>query len=148
MVYDSHELDLMAWMFGPILNVKAFTHRTGSLEIDTEDVAAISVKFKNGVLATFQADYIQRTPRRRYSICGDLGSIEWELNHPVKLYLAETGDWTKISDTLETDFNLMYIKQAQHVLDGAKKGKKPVTSVDHAALMLNNQINILNRSDD
>jgi hypothetical protein len=42
----------------------------------------------------------------------------------------------------------MYIKQTQHVLDGVRKGLKPVTSVDHAALILNNQINILNRTDD
>ena len=70
------------------------------------------------------------------------------LNHPVKLYLAETGDWAWISDTLKTDLNLMYIKQAQHVLDGAKKGMKPVTPIDQAALILNSQINILHRTDD
>ena len=141
-ILDTHEIDCMAWLCGPVTSSMGLSAQTGFLETSTEDVAAIALKFLGGVIGTLQIDYIQRVPRRRYNICGRDGTLEWELGEPLKLYKADQGEWVDIPGTLEADYNKMYLLQMQNVLSGVRNGGVPVTSLEHAENVLSTQLNL------
>lgn len=60
----SHELDLMAMLFGGWTNLTAAGGRFGDLEIDADDVFALTYETDRCPLATVQLNYHDRTVRR------------------------------------------------------------------------------------
>lgn len=133
-VNDTHELDYMSWLLGPVTGIIGMTAHSGALPIETEDVAVCSMRFANGALGSLLTDYIQRCRRRRYHISGDRGTIEWDFQTGL-VQLFQPGDEPgAIYDETVFDLNQMYLDQMHHVLDAVKsedrsKGE-PVTSID------------------
>ena len=140
-VLDMHELDYMVWLFGEITDLKGFIAHSGSLEINTEDVATACLRFKSGILATLQVDYIQRSYQRRYHISGDKGTIAWDIR-TNQISLDRAGEDKQSIEDVAEDINAMYVRQMQHVLDGMAGKVKPVTPVRHAAKVLNLQMRL------
>ena len=135
-VLDSHEFDYLTWLLGPVSTVTGYTAYSGTLDIETEDVAVACLKYKSGVLATVHVDYIQRDYRRRYHISGDAGTLEWDYKTGELLHYDATAGSTKIIGVAEDDLNAMYLEQSQHVMDGAKENIMPVTSISTAKEVL------------
>jgi predicted dehydrogenase len=134
-VLDTHELDMLTWLLGPVATLRGFTARSGALEIETEDVAACALAFESGALVTLLADYIQRIPRRRYLLSGDEGTIEWDLQDgAARLRLPGRPD----AETVDAGeaLNAMYLRQARHVLDALDSGAPPMTGIDQALSVL------------
>jgi predicted dehydrogenase len=73
-----HELDYVSWLIGSVSHVACFTDKVSSLEIETEDIAAILLRFKDGAIGTVHLDYIQRIPSRTCRIIGEAGTIFWD----------------------------------------------------------------------
>lgn len=131
-IFDTHEIDYLTWLLGPVVQLLGMKTQSGSLEIETEDVAACVLRFKSGALVTLLTDYIQRTPRRRYHLSGDAGTIEWDF-HAGELTVCRPGErFTERHDVRLPDVNEMYVAQARHVLDDLRLGRAPVTGVAHA----------------
>jgi len=140
-VLDSHEFDYLTWLMGPIDEIEGFSRRSGCLEIETEDLACACFSFECGALGTLHVDYIQRDPVRRYHISGDAGTLECDLRTGVlSHYDALSGKLEVVQ--LKEDLNEMYIRQAQHVLDGARALTSPVTSITHARDALRLQLRV------
>jgi predicted dehydrogenase len=59
-----HEVDYANWLFGSPQSVFANVGASGSLEIETDDFADLSVTYSAGLSATIHVDYLQ--PRRGY----------------------------------------------------------------------------------
>jgi len=133
---DSHEFDYLTWLLGPVTGVAGMAGRSGALDIDTEDVAAVALRFANGALATVQIDYIQREYRRRYHISGDQGTLEWDMATGVIRLFEAASKSTRTIEVGMADLNDMYIAQSRHILAGAKGKEKPVTSIRQAAAVL------------
>ncbi len=139
-VLDSHELDCLTWLLGPAVEIVGMVARSGALEIETEDVAAACLRFESGALATLQVDYIQRDARRRYHICGDGGTVEWDVRlGQVTSFRADSGETVTVDTPLD-DVNAMYVAQMRHVLDGAAGRTPPVTPIAAAARVLELQL--------
>lgn len=140
-VLDMHELDYMTWLLGDICDVAGFTAQTGSLEIETEDVACACIRFDSGVLATLQVDYIQRSYQRHYHISGDGGTIAWDIRtNKLSVYHADEDE--EVTEDVGEDMNAMYTRQMQHILEGVKGKVDPVTPVTHAIKVLNLQMRL------
>jgi predicted dehydrogenase len=60
----SHELDYLSWLFGPCRQVAALSGRSGALEIEGEDVAAMLLAFERCPAATLQLNYLDRPGTR------------------------------------------------------------------------------------
>src|SRR5215475_10799313 len=73
-----HELDYVSWLIGPVGQVACFADRLTSLEIQTEDTAALLLRFENGAIGTLHLDYVQRIPSRTCRIIGEKGTIIWD----------------------------------------------------------------------
>jgi predicted dehydrogenase len=139
-VLDSHELDYLTWLLGPVRAILGFTAHTGALETDTEDVASACLRFESGALATIQVDYIQREARRRYHLTGTEGTIEWDLQFDrVDVFRAADKRTERLEIPLG-DVNEMYVAQVRHVLEAIRQGLPPVTSLDHAMAVLGLQL--------
>ncbi len=75
----SHELDYLAWLFGPLRLLHAHIQHSGLLEIDVEDQADLVLCSENETLIMLHQDLLQHKVQRRCIIHGVLGRLEWDL---------------------------------------------------------------------
>jgi predicted dehydrogenase len=114
---------------GPVSQVACFADKVSSLEIETEDTAAIMLKFGNGAIGTVHLDYIQRTPSRTCRIIGDRGTILWDyFANAVRWYEAERGDWDVFEYT-EWQRNDRFVAEMRHLLDCLRGEEQPKVDV-------------------
>ncbi len=74
-----HEFDYIYRLFGPVKTLAAYTLHSESLNIETEDVAEVILKFENGALGAIHLDYLQPYIIRHCTITGSEGSIIWDI---------------------------------------------------------------------
>ncbi|HEX8332827.1 MAG TPA: Gfo/Idh/MocA family oxidoreductase [Segetibacter sp.] len=74
-----HEFDYLYHLFGKAQTIAALYKNSGSLEIETEDVAEVLIQFKSGCLGTIHLDYLQQKLIRNCVITGSAGTINWNL---------------------------------------------------------------------
>jgi predicted dehydrogenase len=74
-----HEFDYLYSLFGKAQTVAALYKNSGSLEIETEDVAEVLIQFTSGCLGTIHLDYLQQKLIRNCVITGSSGTITWNL---------------------------------------------------------------------
>ncbi len=74
-----HEFDYLFHLVGRVRTVGCFCRTTGSLEIETEDLAEVLLEFESDVLASVHLDYLQRKLVRHCLITGSEGTIFWDL---------------------------------------------------------------------
>ena len=72
-----HHLDLLCWLLGPVHSVFAYS-RTALANIECEDTLVCLLKFKNGVISTFEVTTAARPKdlEGSISLLGQNGSIE------------------------------------------------------------------------
>lgn len=61
----SHELDLLAWLFGPWSRIAALGGRRGNITVDSDDLWTILFEMQSSASATLQLNYFDRPGRRR-----------------------------------------------------------------------------------
>tara|TARA_Y100001935_G_C17273852_1_gene493510 strand:- start:97 stop:1164 length:1068 start_codon:yes stop_codon:yes gene_type:complete len=72
----SHHIDLLEWMFGEVVSVFAYSTRALA-NIEAEDTAVVSIKFKNGALGIVEATTATRPTdlEGSLSVMGEKGSV-------------------------------------------------------------------------
>lgn len=112
-----HELDYVRWLMGEVTSVAAFAdHLSPKLEIDTEDSAAIILRFASGALGEVHLDYVQRAYTRNCWLVGDGGTLAWDYPSPeVRLFDPKTKAWEVSSSVPSWDPNDMYLDEARHL---------------------------------
>ena len=128
-IFDTHELDYLRWLLGPIQSFNGFKAHSGALETETEDVAACVMRFKGGVLGVLLTDYIQRVGRRRYHVSGSEGTMEWDLSTNRLVFSRSGTPKAEVVDTKVDDLNQMYLDQSRRILEDLQTGGRPVTSL-------------------
>jgi predicted dehydrogenase len=112
-----HEIDLARWMLGEIEQVTCFASRVSSLEIETEDVAAILCRHENAAISEIHLDYVQRSYQRSCQVAGERGTIFWDFNERrVRWYDSPSGQWTNFEQPGEWQLNDMYVDEVEHFL--------------------------------
>lgn len=116
-ILDSiHEIDYIRWLVGDSVdNVACFAGHLSHLEIDTEDTAAILMRFASGAIGEIHMDYLQRSHTRSCQIIGDEGTVSWDHNdHKVSWYLAGVGQWQEFVYSEDWDPDEMYQDEIRH----------------------------------
>jgi predicted dehydrogenase len=72
-----HELDLVYWLAGKVVDVNAITRYVESLEIETEAIAQIGLRFDSGAIAQVHLDYVRPGYGRDLEIVGTQGVLYW-----------------------------------------------------------------------
>lgn len=133
-----HELDYIRWMLGPVESVSCFAGKLSRLEIETEDNAAILLKFCSGAIGEVHLDYVQRAYSRSCHIIGEEGTIRWDWNSgEVRLYRAADKKWKSYPIPARWEVNRMYSDELRHFLRCLKGKEKPALDVFEAAKVLN-----------
>lgn len=114
---DSHDVDYLTWLLGPVLRVCCRTVRTGTLAIDTNDLACLLLEFACGAVGTLQLDYLQRPYARRVHLTGAAGTAVWDYPEGVvRHYEAAAGCWREESVPADYEVNRMYLEESEHFL--------------------------------
>lgn len=128
---DSHEFDYVTWFLGPVQSLACMADRVSALEIDTEDTAAVMLKFASGAIGEMHLDYTQRAYQRNFEFFGEEGTIWWDIRErSVKLFEAgRGGTWTIFDEPAAYDLNAMYVDEVRHFLDCIDRQAAPLTDL-------------------
>jgi len=128
-----HEIDLAGWYLGEVQKVLCVCGKLSSLEIATEDVAALVCRHESGALSEIHLDYVQRTYERDCQIVGERGSIFWEFkNQQVRWFDAIGGRWTTFSQPPGWELNQMYVDEMKHFLECVRDERPTVLPIPDA----------------
>lgn len=104
--------------------------RVSSLEIQTEDTAAILIRFKSNAIGTINLDYIQRALSRSCRIVGEEGTVTWDLmNQKVSWFLAEDKTWHDFSYA-GFQRNDRFLAEMKHFLDCLQGKAEPEVNLE------------------
>ena len=78
-----HEIDYLYWLFGNVKEVSAITGKFSDLDIDSEDLSSISLRFKNNIIAEVHLDLFQRPAQRSCKIVGTNGTLFCDFNRNI-----------------------------------------------------------------
>jgi predicted dehydrogenase len=125
-----HELDYAMWLLGDVSEVACFADHVSRLEIDTEDVASVLLRFEAGAIAEVHLDYLQRVYSRSCKLVGEHGTARWDYTKPeLDLYLANVAEWKQHRLFEEWDPNVMYLDELRHFLRCLDGEEQPLADV-------------------
>jgi predicted dehydrogenase len=132
-----HEFDYCRWLLGEVKTVACFADRLSNLEIDTEDTAAVLVRFASGAIGEIHMDYVQRTSGRGCQVIGEQGTIWWSYpSSEVRWYSAETQKWEVFRGPNDWTPNQMYLDEMRHFLRSVAGQEQSVMDVGEAKRVL------------
>jgi predicted dehydrogenase len=132
-----HEIDLARWYLGDVREVFCAAGHLSSLEISTEDVAALVCRHASGALSEIHLDYVQRTYERGCHIAGENGSVFWDFREKqVRWYDASSDAWTMYAQPATWHLNQMYLDEMRHFLDCVRDRRPTVLPVSEAAAVM------------
>ena len=125
-----HEIDYIRWMLGEVEAVACFTGKLSHLDIETEDTAAILLRFTSGAIGEVHMDYVQRAYSRTCHIIGDEGTIRWDyMAGEVRWYSAAAREWQVFANPPGWEPNQMYLEEMQHFLKCLTREEEPALDV-------------------
>jgi len=84
------ELIWLNWLMrSQVEDISGTITKISNLDMDAEDIALATLKYKNGIYGNVIIDVISRKPFRTLRILGSNGVLEWErFEHTIRLYDA------------------------------------------------------------
>ena len=132
-----HEIDLARWYGGEVTDVFAIAGTTGTLEIDTEDYAALLLRHTDGRTSEVHLDYVSRTYERGCHIAGETGSVFWDYRAAeVRWYDATTDQWAIYPQPDDYDPNRMYVEEMRHFLSCVESESATVLPIGEAGKVM------------
>jgi predicted dehydrogenase len=125
---DSHDIDYISWLLGPIALVSCRTVTTGTLAIDTEDLVCMTLEFASGAVGTLQLDYLQHPYGRRIHLTGESGTLAWDvMQNELVHYSRADKTWRTWKPPVSYDLNEMYVAELDHFVRCVREGGVPAT---------------------
>jgi predicted dehydrogenase len=125
---QSHIIDMAHFLFGDMKEVLGcFNSKVSRLEVKSDDIAEILLKFRNGLVGNIHQDMIGRHHKKEMTIICEKGNIFWNVyDLSVTLYYPN-GKQKKYK--FKKDHNIMYNNQAKHMIKILNKKEKPKISL-------------------
>jgi len=125
-----HEIDYLYWFFGSVHDVFSVSGRYSDLNIKSEDLSAIILKFKNNVIAEAHLDYFQQPSARNCKVIGTKGTLIWDIEtNTVRFYDTKNKKWVQKLKISNFDLNTTYIKELAHFIECIQEKTKPVNDL-------------------
>ena len=125
----SHELDYSRWLLGEVLEVNCVAQKVSDLEVETEDLAEITLKFKTGAIANVHLDFINHKYTRNCELIGEKGTIKWDYASGIIEVFLEANKQSKVK-TIVSDPNETYLEEIKHFIDCIKEDKMPLVNLE------------------
>lgn len=143
-----HEIDYLYWFFGKVKEIFSITGKFSDLQIKSDDLSAILLRFSNNIIAEIHLDYFQRPDFRSCKIIGTKGTLYWDSDiNSVKLYDINKKKWITKLSIKNHDFNETYVKELSHFLACIKSNKKTINDAQDGLQTLKIALAIKKSSD-
>ena len=127
-----HEIDYIRWLLGEVEQVVCMCGQLSHLEIETEDTAALLLRFTSGAIGEVHLDYVQREGSRTCHVIGDEGTIRWDMTSgETRCCDAHASEWKTWSAPSNWSVNSMYVDEMRHFLaclEGNEQSQQDVCS--------------------
>jgi predicted dehydrogenase len=112
---ESHAIDYMRWLCGEITEVSAIVDHVSSLEITTDDVADLTVRFASGTVGNIHMNLFAWNVHSHFELMGERGVIQWRrFENEIRLFDPKANRWEIYPFACQ--LNDMYIDEAKHFL--------------------------------
>ena len=123
------------------------TGRYSDLDIKSEDLSAIIIKFKNNVIAEAHLDFFQRPSIRSCKIIGTKGVIYWDSDvNVVKRFDYDKNKWIEEFKMENYSRNDMFTKELEYFLECVKTNTSNMNNISMAAETLKTALGIIESS--
>ena len=113
---ESHAIDYMRWLLGEIIEVSAVVDRVSSLEIATDDIADLTVRFASGTVGNIHMNLFAWNIHSHFELLGEEGVIQWRrFENEVRVFDPKTNRWEIYPFTCQ--LNDMYLEEARHFVE-------------------------------
>jgi predicted dehydrogenase len=127
----SHELHYLEWIFGRVDWVQATVQRSGTLELEVEDLALLNLGFAEGAVASVQLDFLQRTYSRFCKVVGSAGTLFWDAaQQSVLFFPPNEKQGREIYREASADRNGAYLRELAHFFDCVRNDTRPMVDAD------------------
>ena len=131
----SHEIDYLRWILGEVAEVSAAVSHVSDLDLDTDDLSELILRFESGAVGNVHLDLVQRRYRRHVSIVGGEGTALWDYSDgAVELRMADSSLDKRRS--YEDSRNDQFVDQLRHYLTCLRGEATPLVDVADAARTL------------
>jgi len=121
-----HPFDYLRWFCGEVDSVSATMGKISHLEIDTEDTAAILMRFNSGALGTVYLDYVEQPPQHNVLIIGEKGKIMWNnSDSTAQLFINQQQHPIVQKPAPDFDRNTMFYDELNHFVGSIKYRRQP-----------------------
>jgi predicted dehydrogenase len=112
---ESHAIDYMRWLCGEIAEVSAVVDRVSSLEITTDDIADLTVRFASGTIGNIHMNLFAWNVHSHFELMGEQGVIQWRrFENEIRVFDPKAGRWEIYPFSCQ--LNDMYVEEAKHFL--------------------------------
>ena len=112
---ESHTVDFARWIFGEVAEVAAVNGRVSNLEISSDDLGELVLRFRSGAVGSIHLDIFGRSYQKSMEAIGERGNLRWDYyQNKVELYHAEGRRWETF--LFNDERNFMFLQEDQHFL--------------------------------
>ena len=141
---SSHDYDFIRWLIDDkVISVFCNSRKEESISSETESIASINLKFKNGVIATIILDNLRPNYHRTCEFFFNNSILKWSFlpkTHTWRDYnasayseiVSQKNNSKKILKKFTYDFNQTYILETKDFLNSILFDKKPQVDIDDA----------------
>lgn len=131
-----HEIDYARWLFGDPVEVFSVSEKVSSLDIDTEDVGEITLRY-DGMIGNIHLDYLSHRYTRMVHAVGERGDLFWEWHAKgVECFEARIQEHAFFPLPQGYDLNQMYLDEMTYFLDHVTSRRETFFSVSEARRVL------------
>jgi predicted dehydrogenase len=119
-----HDVDFLNWCLGTPAGVVGYSSRSGAIETDADDHAAMLIRYREGPVAGVWLALCRQDRARRFEFVGDQGALTFDWDDPqLRLMPGNRDTASVLLDYRGRDFAEMYVDMLKDYLDAvAKKG--------------------------
>jgi predicted dehydrogenase len=112
---ESHAIDYMRWLLGEVIEVSAVVERVSGLEISTDDLADLTVRFASGAIGNIHMNLFAWNVHSHLEIMGEDGVIQWRrFENEIRLFDPKANRWEIYP--FGGQLNDMYVEEVRHFL--------------------------------
>ncbi len=127
----THELDFLRWYFGDVKEIFSITKKVSDLEITVDDISAMTMIFKNGVIGELHLDYFARPEFKSCKIRGTEGTLYWNTeSNDIRIFYNNQNKWKIIFKAKNFERNQMFVKELEYFLKCVKNRDQTFNDVN------------------
>jgi predicted dehydrogenase len=121
---ESHAIDYMRWLCGEIVEVSAVVDRISSLEITSDDIADLTVRFASGAIGNIHMNLFAWNVHSHFEFMGEAGVLQWRrFENEIRLFDPRKNSWEIFP--FGHQLNEMYVDEAKHFVAVIRGEAKP-----------------------